>query len=137
MDVRDVAAFALDQVAADAGGAYNVAAPIGRETMEGFLAACLKTTGSGGELRWVPDEVLVAHGVRQWTELPLWRTAAGVWAVDATIAHAVGLRCRPLAETVADTWAWLRDGGVPVQHPRGAEHGMAPEKEAAILAALG
>lgn len=135
VDVRDVAAFALDQTAAETGSAYNIATE-GRETMADLLGACLLATGSGGELRWVPDAVLVEHGVKQWTELPLWRTAPGAWAVDASAARAAGLRCRPLAETVADTWAWLREGGLPVEHPRWAQHGLAPEKEAAILAAL-
>lgn len=135
VDVRDVAQFALDQAAAGPGGAYNIAAP-GRETMRDFLQACLDATNSDAELRWVPDQVLVDAGVREWTELPLWRTAPGAWAVDASAARAVGLRCRPLAETVADTWEWLSSGGAPVEHPRWAEHGIAPEREAQILAGL-
>ncbi|MDT0441226.1 NAD-dependent epimerase/dehydratase family protein [Streptomyces johnsoniae] len=139
VDVRDVASFVLDQAAAEyaTGGAYNVAAPIGHETMGSFLTACLDATGSRGVLRWVPDQTLIEHGVRQWAELPLWRTSVGAWAVDSTRAQAAGLRCRPLAETVADTWAWLREGGAPVEHPRWVEHGIALEKEARILAALG
>jgi nucleoside-diphosphate-sugar epimerase len=141
VDVRDVARFTLDrtqaQAQAETGAAFNIAAPVGRETMGGFLTACLEATRSASTLRWVPSDVLLAHGVRQWTELPLWRTAPGAWAVDAGRAHAAGLRCRPLAETVADTWAWLRNGGAPVAHPRWSEHGIAPEKEAAVLAAAG
>ncbi|MDT0319282.1 NAD-dependent epimerase/dehydratase family protein [Streptomyces millisiae] len=136
VDVRDVAAFALDQAAIGGAGAFNIAAPIGRETMAGFLTACVEVTGGGGELRWTPDDVLLAAGVRQWTELPLWRAAPGSWRVDASRAQAAGLTCRPLAETVADTWAWLQGGGMPVEHPRWGEHGIAPEREAAILAAL-
>jgi nucleoside-diphosphate-sugar epimerase len=137
VDVRDIAAFALDRAAAGTGGEFNIAAPISRETMQGLLSACLRATGARGELRWVPDQLLVEHGVRQWTELPLWRTSPGTWAVDATRAQDAGLVCRPLVETVADTWTWLSDGGLPVDHPRWAEHGIAPEKEAAILAVLG
>ncbi len=57
--------------------------------------------------------------------------------MESSGAQAAGLRCRRLAETFADTWAWLRDGGLPVDHPRWVEHGIAPEKEAVILAALG
>lgn len=34
-------------------------------------------TGSTTELVWVPDERLLAVGVRQWSEMPLWRTHAG------------------------------------------------------------
>jgi 2'-hydroxyisoflavone reductase len=139
VDVRDVAAFAVDRAAAaTAGGAFNIAGPLRGETMDGFLRSCLAVTGGRGELVWVPDEVLVRHGVREWTELPLWRTAAGAWAVDSARAHAAGLRCRPLSETVADTWAWLTGGGVPVDHPRSAAHGISEDKEASILAdALG
>ena len=61
------------------GGSYNVVAPIGRETMGGLLEACVEATGRSARLVWAPDEVLVRHGVQQWTELPLWRTHAGVW----------------------------------------------------------
>ncbi|MFI1179931.1 NAD-dependent epimerase/dehydratase family protein [Streptomyces sp. NPDC020799] len=136
VDVRDVAVFALDQAAAAGGGEYNVVAPVGRETMSGFLDACLAVTGSEGHLAWVPEDLLVEHGVEQWTELPLWRTHAGVWNIDSSRAQTAGLVCRPLAETVEATWAWLHRGGLPVQHPRWDEHGISPEKEGRILAAF-
>ncbi|MEV0185216.1 hypothetical protein AB0I54_38980 [Streptomyces sp. NPDC050625] len=93
-------------------------------------------TGGAGKPVWVEPAVLGEQGVRQWTELPLWRTHAGVWSVDSSRAVAAGLRCRPLAETIKDTWAWLASDGRPVDHPRWAEHGIAPEKEAKILTSL-
>ncbi|CAL9452643.1 NAD-dependent epimerase/dehydratase family protein [Streptomyces sp. enrichment culture] len=136
VDVRDVAAFALDQAASSDGGEFNVTAPLGRETMGGFLTSCLDATGSNGRLTWAPDDLLVEHGVQQWTELPLWRTHAGAWNVDSTRALAAGLRCRSLAETVAATWGWMQSGGVPVEHPRWAEHGISSKKEEEILAKL-
>ncbi|AYV32885.1 NAD dependent epimerase/dehydratase family protein (plasmid) [Streptomyces sp. ADI95-16] len=136
IDARDVAEFALNQAAADRGGAYNCVAPVGRETMGGLLTACVLATGGDAQLAWAPDKLLLDHGVQQWTELPLWRTHAGVWKIDSTRAQAAGLVCRPLSETVVDTWAWLRGGGLPVEHPRWAEHGITPGKEAAILSAL-
>ncbi|MFJ6724971.1 NAD-dependent epimerase/dehydratase family protein [Streptomyces sp. NPDC091281] len=137
VDVRDVATFALDRGTAGGGGPYNCVAPAGRDTMSDFLTACVTATGGDAELIWAPDRLLLDHDVRQWTELPLWRTEPGTWQVDATRARTAGLLCRPLAETVADTWAWLRAGGKPVEHPRRTEHGIAPEKEAAVLSALG
>ncbi|HEX4811972.1 MAG TPA: NAD-dependent epimerase, partial [Nonomuraea sp.] len=58
------------------------------------------------------------------------------WSVPTGKARAAGLRVRPVAETVRDTWAWLRE--IPeAERPFGGlrSHGIAPEKEAAILAA--
>lgn len=136
VDVRDVATFALDRAVAGHGGAYNCVAPIGRETMSGFLTACVLATGGRAQLVWAPDRILLDHGVQQWTELPLWRTHPGVWNIESTRAQEAGLVCRPLSETVNDTWTWLREGGVPVEHPRWAKHGIAPEKESQILAEL-
>ncbi len=118
------------------GGAYNVVAPIGRETMGGFLGACLEVTGRRGKLSWVPDAFLLEAGVEPWTELPLWRTHAGVWDIGSQRARAAGLVCRPLAETVEATWRWLRDGGVPVAHSRADEHGLDAGKEQRLLAAF-
>lgn len=136
VDVRDVAAFTLDQAAdTSAGGAFNVAHPEGLAFAE-FVTACLAVTGGAGQPVWTAPEDLTHYGVKQWTELPLWRTHAGVWAVDPSRAVAAGLRCRPLGETIADTWAWLQADGRPVEHPRWAEHGIAPEKEAKILESL-
>jgi nucleoside-diphosphate-sugar epimerase len=135
IDVRDVAKFALLTVPQRLTGAYNLAAPIGAATFGELLAACAAVTGSTATVTWVPDDILDGHGVQQWTELPLWRTTFGAWRVDAGRARAAGLVCRPLRETVADTWSWLVSGAAPINHPRWSEHGIDPAKERAILAA--
>ncbi|WP_371500263.1 NAD-dependent epimerase/dehydratase family protein [Kitasatospora sp. NBC_00374] len=135
VDVRDVARFAVDVADHPGGGVHNVAAPIGRDTMGSFLEACLAVTGGPGELCWVTDGVLLDHGVRQWTELPLWRTDEGVWLVDSSSAYAAGFTCRPLEDTVRDTWDWLQAGNSPVPHPRASAHGINAAREQEILAA--
>src|SRR5207244_2635243 len=84
---------------------------------------------------WVDPAVLIEQGVKQWTDLPLWRTHAGVWAVDSRRAVAAALEW-PIADTVRDTWKWWAADGRPVAHPRRAEHGIAAEKEAKILASV-
>ena len=128
VDVRDVAGFALSAPA----GIFNVTGPA--TTMAKFLTACRDVAGGRAEFSWVIDEDwLVAHGVAQWTELPLWRTYRGTWAVDSGAALAAGLTQRALRETAADTWAWMLAGDAGLAHERASEQGITAEKEAAIL----
>lgn len=134
VDVRDVAAFLLDLTAAGRHGAFNVAAPTGRDTYADLVHSCLEITGSRAEVTWVDQDWLAGQPVRQWTEIPLWRTAPGTWSMDTAKAQDAGLVCRPLGDTVADTWAWVNNGGRAVEHERDAEHGIDPDKERRILA---
>jgi nucleoside-diphosphate-sugar epimerase len=132
VDVRDVAEFAL-RVALGRVGIFNVTAP-GQDTMADLLTACREVTGSAAQFEWITDEQwLVAQGVRQWTELPLWRTYPGAWAVDSSRARAAGLHSRPLRSTVTDTWEWVHPGEPSVAHERAFEQGIDPDKENAIL----
>lgn len=133
VDVRDLADFALLTAARGTGGAFNVAAPVGRETFGGLLSACAQVTRSGAEFIWVPDEQLVAQGVRQWSEIPLWRTFPGVWRVSSAAAQETGLSCRPLGTTVGDTWQWMVAGGMVHESERSTEIGITREREEQIL----
>ncbi|NJC73032.1 NAD-dependent epimerase/dehydratase family protein [Planosporangium thailandense] len=138
VDVRDLTGFLLDQAEWRGTGVFNVAPPATRATYGDMLRSCIEVTADVAErsarLVWVDECWLVEQGVTQWTELPLWRSAAAPWGMNADRARRAGLRCRPLAETVADTWTWLCEGGRPVTHERFAEHGIAPEREASLIA---
>jgi nucleoside-diphosphate-sugar epimerase len=142
VDARDLAAWMLDLAEQRVAGAFNGTAPAGRTTMGAALEAAVEVTGGGARLHWVPDDVLVAHDVAPWDELPLWlpaRDGAGTWAVGTERAQAAGLRCRPTAQTVADTWAWLRDGGAAAMGDWRAAlrpRGLTPERERELLAAV-
>ncbi|MET9557005.1 NAD-dependent epimerase/dehydratase family protein [Streptomyces sp. NPDC006645] len=138
IDVRDLAEWTLDAAAAGLGGAYNVVSPPGHSTMGELLEACVRTTGSDAELRWTDPDAIIAAGVEPWTQLPIWLPRGEVHdmmhAGDVSKALATGLRCRPVAETVRDTWAWLESvGGEAPQRPDRPEVGLAPEVEAALL----
>ncbi|TDB78425.1 NAD-dependent epimerase/dehydratase family protein [Micromonospora sp. KC721] len=135
VDVRDLASFALRTISDETSGAFNVCAPVGSATFGELLADCAHSTRADASFTWVPDHFLLGQGVRQWSELPLWRTFDGVWRVDTTAAQAAGLHTRPLALTVRDTWRWLVDSGEVSNHDRAAEIGISPEKEAQVLAA--
>jgi nucleoside-diphosphate-sugar epimerase len=136
VDVRDIARLAVQMISDGKPGTVNVTAPPGRETFGGLLAACAAVTGTAAELRWVPDAQLVAAGVRQWSEMPLWRTAPGVWQVGSKQAEAAGLTCRPVAETAADTWSWIQSGDAGAADIRAVEIGLSRERETQVLTAL-
>ncbi len=135
VDVRDLATFALHTITDESSGAFNVCAPVGSATFGELLTDCAHSTRGDASFTWVPDGFLLGQGVRQWSELPLWRTFDGVWRVDTTAAQAAGLRTRPLALTVRDTWRWLVESGEVSNHDRAAEIGISREKEAQVLAA--
>ena len=134
IDVRDLSDFALRCIEQEIVGSFNVAAPIGGATYGDLLNACADVTGSSAELVWVDPEWLQQQDVRQWTEIPLWRTAPGTWEVNPSRAIAMGLTCRPLRDTILDSWQWLQHEQ-PVPHERQAEHGMDRQKEMKLLAA--
>lgn len=132
VDVRDLAEFALDAVERGDAGAMNATAPIGHSTYGELLAECRSVTGHRAELIWVAEDWLARQDVRQWSEIPLWRTTRGAWNVRSDRAWSLGLHCRPLVSTVADTWAWLRREQL-MPHGRQAEIGLSAEKEQALL----
>jgi 2'-hydroxyisoflavone reductase len=128
IDARDLATFALDCVP----GTFQTAGPTGRDTRGGLMQACRDATGSDATFTYTGDWP-AEHGVTPWTELPLWAPdAPGVFEHDNSAAVAAGLRWRPLAETVADTWAWQRsvDWTASPSTP-----GLDPSREQELLAA--
>jgi 2'-hydroxyisoflavone reductase len=142
IDARDIAAFTLARAADGTTGRFVTSGAPGSATFGSWLGACVAVTGSAAELVWVPDQVLLKHDVQQLFELPLWLAdgpgSAAAWLTSPAKALAAGLVCRPVEETVRDTWEWLRDipenersFGTPA-----VQHGIAPDKEARILAAF-
>lgn len=137
VDARDLAVWCLEAASNGVGGAFNVVSPSGFTTMAELLETCVRVTGSDAELRWIPADRLLAEGVRPWIDLPVWLTGdehAFLHGGDVSRAVAAGLRFRPVAETVADTWAWLQSiGGTAPQRPDRPQLGLDPEVEARLL----
>ncbi|MBG6136047.1 NAD-dependent epimerase/dehydratase family protein [Longispora fulva] len=134
VDVRDLAAFLLDQLATGRTGTYNITAPSGHATYGDLLTGCVTAVGADAELVWVDAQWLLDQGVKEWTQLPLWRTPQGTWRVDSRKAQQAGLRCRPLTETIIDTWRALQAEPL-VDHERQREHGLPAEQERELLQA--
>ncbi|MFF5488362.1 NAD-dependent epimerase/dehydratase family protein [Streptomyces virginiae] len=138
IDVRDLARWTMDAAEAGRAGAYNLVSPSGHATMGTLLEACAAATGGGAELRWTDSDRLLAAGVEPWTELPVWVPEGEAYdhthRGDVSKALAAGLTCRPVEETVADTWSWLRSlGGVAPQRPDVPAKGISAQREAALL----
>jgi 2'-hydroxyisoflavone reductase len=112
----------------------NTTGPIGRETFGTLLAGCMAATESFPTVVWTDQARLAELGVRQWSELPLWRVYDGVWKVDSSRAQNAGLATRSLMETTRDTWAWMQSMGEQRQpSDRSAEIGMTRQRERDLL----
>ena len=138
VDARDLAAFAIETTL---NGPVNVLSRPGHTTMAELLDLCRAATGSSARFTWVDAGFLLANKVEAWTELPIWvppiGDMAGFYACDSSLALQSGLTCRPARDTVDDTWSWLLDhpDWQQVVSPNRARVGLAPEREAALLAA--
>lgn len=138
IDVRDLADWLLDAAVHRLGGPYNTVSAPGHTTMGELLHTCAKVTGGTADLRWTDPDTILAAGIQPWIELPVWLPPGephdAMHRVDVTKATAAGLRCRPVTDTVADTWAWLQqlDGAAP-QRPDRPTVGLDPDTEAALL----
>jgi nucleoside-diphosphate-sugar epimerase len=146
VDARDLARFLLDAVENSRTGVYNVVCPTTHGvTTQRLLDACVAATGNRAELVWVEPDVLARAGVAEWEHLPGWLAlsseAAGLHDCDVTAALDDGLICRPVEETVSDTWEWLAEipphrrppvrGGLP------GRRGLSAEQEQMIWWLLG
>ncbi|OYU79516.1 MAG: hypothetical protein CFE45_28665, partial [Burkholderiales bacterium PBB5] len=139
IDARDLAAWLLHALHVGASGAVNLVVPPGGCTMADVMTTCAQVAGAAPALaRWAPGAALQAQGLAPWQDLPLWLpdddAHAAFMAVPSQRAADLGLQCRPLAQTVADTLAWWQ--GLPVAEQAFSRAGLAPEREAAVLAAL-
>jgi 2'-hydroxyisoflavone reductase len=128
IDARDLASWMLDLATRDEGGVYNAASPAWQWRMNDFVKALQAASASPPRPAWLPESALVAAGVVPWTGLPLWipdsdRDATGFMTMNCRRAEAAGLVTRPLAQTIADTAAWLadRDNAGAWQHVMSAD----------------
>lgn len=112
IDARDLAIFVLDAAHTGHAGPFNVISQRGHATMESLLESCRAVAGSGdARLTWVDPKAIDAAGIEAWSELPIWlppdSPLIAMHAANSDRAHAAGLRCRPVEQTVRDTWDWL------------------------------
>lgn len=139
VDARDLARWLLDGLSTGLTGPVDTISRSGQASTAELLEACVSATGTDAELVWVPEEQLAAAGAEPWTQLPCWVPETGEFAgfleCDTSHAAATGLVCRPVRDTVADTWAWLQRSGPLPQRPDRPIHGLPVALEQQLLAA--
>ncbi|GGJ92687.1 hypothetical protein GCM10011583_25150 [Streptomyces camponoticapitis] len=138
IDVRDLATWTLDAVERGLSGPYNTASEYGHATMGRLLTTCVEATGNKARLRWIDPEDIAAVGVTPDAELPIWLPPGAyhdaIFRGDVTRAYETGLRCRPVEETVRDTWHWmLSPEGQRTPFPNYRPIGLDPAKEERLL----
>jgi len=118
VDVRDLAAWMVRSVERSLDGPFNATGPVGMTTFGGLLELCREVVeAEGGRVATlvpVPEDELLAAEVSPWVDLPFWlpsEVASAAWQVGTARVHAEGLTHRPLAESLADTWAWMQASG--------------------------
>ena len=136
IDVRDLASWLVDAAERAISGIYNAGGPTLR--LDEHLAVARRIAGHDGAVIEASQEWLLAHGVEQWMgprSLPLWLETpawAGLNSHDASRAVALGLRARPLEETLADVLRWELEQGA--DRPRRA--GLTAQEERDLLEAF-
>ena len=139
IDGRDLAQWTIRMAEQNDTGVYNATGPRSELTM-GELLGGMRATQSGDKVIdfiWVPLAFLQQHEVNGWSDMPIWVPQtpdnAGFSRVNIERAVAKGLTFRPLMETTLDTIAWVKSQ-TPERQAR-LVGGIAPEKEAAVIAA--
>ena len=143
VDARDLAAFMLLCAERRTTGVLNTVGPAEHHTRADLLAACAEAATVDCSPTWVDEVFLLEQGVGPWMELPLWLPTGqdGLLGVDGSRARAAGLDCRAPTRTAADTLAWdrartdRRGFARSVLSAEPVPVGLAPEREAALLAA--
>ncbi len=138
IDGCDLATWLLQATDGGIGGVFNTVSEPGHTTMGTLLEAAKAVTGAAARLVWVNPGVIEAAGIAPWTELPVWvppdSELIGLHTGNVTAARAAGLSCRPVRQTLADTWAWLQAEGDPPPRPDRPANGLDAERERQALA---
>jgi 2'-hydroxyisoflavone reductase len=143
IDVRDLAAFTLNAVEKNITGTFNLVSNANEFKFGELTDACIAAANwrakpaEAARATWIPADFLAAQKVEPWSEMPVWLPAKGEEAAFAgtsnAAARAHGLQITRLAKTVDDTLTWHLTR--PAEERDQLKAGIAPEKEAAVLAA--
>ena len=143
IDVRDLAAFAVQAVERQTVGVFNLLSPPGQFTIGDVVDASVEAAWKivdpqpPPQAVWLPADFLAAQKVAPWSDMPVWAPSvgdeAGFALVSAARALEAGLRIRSMTETVTDTLRWHLQR--PAAEQQKLKAGLSPAREAEVLAA--
>jgi 2'-hydroxyisoflavone reductase len=143
IDARDLAAFTLNAIENRFTGTYNLVSNANEFKFGQLTDACIAAANKQAKPAtkpkavYLPAEFLEEQKVAPWSEMPVWLPAKGEEAAFAGTSNkaalAKGLKVTPLKKTVDDTLAWHL--ARPAEEREKLKSGLAPDKEATVLAA--
>jgi 2'-hydroxyisoflavone reductase len=138
IDARDLAEWIVSMTEGGATGIYNANRSPNSLTMQDVLDECKLISNSDAVFTWASEAFLRDEKVAAWSEMPLWLPEEeapqlqGFMFINCDKALAVGLRIRPLGDTIRDTLTWAHD-----ELPDTAlKAGMDSEREQVLLRKL-
>lgn len=136
IDVRDLASWLLDCAERRVTGTYDT---VGRSVpLSDWISTSRELGGHTGPVVHAEAQWLLAQGVEEFMgpqALPLWiadRGWPGFCARSGARARELGLRPRPIRETLLDTLAWERELGLE----RRRKSGISAAREAELIAEM-
>jgi 2'-hydroxyisoflavone reductase len=138
IDARDLAEWTVRLAEAGTTGVFNATGPASPLAMGPFLERVASGVGATDpRFTWIPASFLEARKVRAWSDMPVWippeGETAGFHRRSIARALSAGLTYRRLEVTAADTLAWFHT--LPPERQARLKSGLAPEREAQVLAA--
>ena len=137
IDVRDLTEWMVRMAEDGNTGVYNGVGPAIPRPMEQLLYGIRAVTTAETTFTWVPEPFLREHGVRPYSDMPVWMPPLpgreGFAKFDLTPEIEKGLTYRPLAVTAKDTLDYHFSRPPEEQDP--LRTGLSPEREAEVLAA--
>jgi 2'-hydroxyisoflavone reductase len=136
IDARDLAEWVVTMIERAQTGTFNATGPAisMRALLEECLQPCREVANVAARLVWVPDQFLSEQGVTPFVGLPLWIPATvdpgAPMRANTARARALGLRSRPMAETIRATLAWQRSR---IAEPSARPRSISREREGEIL----
>lgn len=137
IDARDLGEWMIHLVEKSVFGVFNATGPEEPLPMGDMLTGIRDAIDSDATFTWVNYEFLQEHGVRPWSQMPVWYPPVegmeGFSRFDCSRALTEGLKFRPLGETARDTLEWHKTR--PEEQQTRMRTGLPADREAEVLEA--